>query len=136
MTAVAMIPHTCVFFPKATRSGVTPKCWKAHMRTGSAESGLNLVEDEECLVLVRDPAQLPQELAAEVIVASLSLDRLDEDRGDSVGISIERRLDLRNEAASAGGRRGLVQRIMDFRIRDAGPIERREIGRSSRDRCS
>jgi hypothetical protein len=35
-------------------------------RTGSTESGLNLVEDEECLALVRDPAQLPQELAAEV----------------------------------------------------------------------
>jgi hypothetical protein len=63
-----------------------------------------------------------------VIVASFSLDRLDEDRGDSIGISIERRLDLPQRSCLRRSRRVLIRRIMDLRIGDSGPIERREIG--------
>ena len=53
-------------------------------RAGGAEAGLHLVEDQQRLALVGDPAQGREELAAEVVVPALALDRLEDDRGDLV----------------------------------------------------
>ncbi len=47
---------------------------------GGAEAGLHLVEDEQELVLVGELAQPAEELGAEVVVAALALDRLDDER--------------------------------------------------------
>ena len=49
---------------------------------GDAHAGLNFVKDQQNVILVRDLAQQPQKLRAEMIVTALTLDRLDDDRGD------------------------------------------------------
>ena len=48
------MPHTCIFLPKATRSGCTPKCFVRPEPAGQADAGLHLVEDQQRVVLVRD----------------------------------------------------------------------------------
>ncbi len=65
-------------------------------RAGEPHAGLHLVEDEQELALVGQPAQLAQELGAEVVVAPLALDRLDDAGRDVVTELLHRLLDLRH----------------------------------------
>ena len=58
---------------------------------GRAHAGLHFVENEKHLVLVADFAQLLQPFAAEMIIAALALDRLDDD-GANVGAAFRNRL--------------------------------------------
>ena len=51
-----------------------------------ADAGLHLVHDEEALVLAGQALQGLQELGAEVVVAALGLDGLDDDGGDVVRV--------------------------------------------------
>src|SRR6476646_5049775 len=50
--------------------------------TSRAEPGLHFVENQKDVVLVANLPQLPKPLAAEMIVAALTLDWFDDDRGD------------------------------------------------------
>ncbi len=59
-----------------------------------ADAGLDLVDDQHRLVLVGQLPERPEELAAEMVVASFSLDRLDDDRRNVVLVVAERLLDL------------------------------------------
>lgn len=51
-------------------------------RPRGADSGLNLVDDEESAVLASDQAELPEKVIRGVLVASLGQDRLDDDGRD------------------------------------------------------
>src|SRR5205814_8911371 len=50
--------------------------------TSRAEPGLDFVENQKDIILVANLPQLPKPLAAEMIVAALTLDWFDDDRGD------------------------------------------------------
>ncbi len=74
-------------------------------------------------MLVRHAAQHLKELRPKVVLAALTLDRLDEDRRDAMRVSLEGGLDL-GRSAPLGGLHGRdVQRELDLRARDAGPVE-------------
>src|ERR1700682_1207896 len=53
---------------------------------GQSDPGLNLVEDEKELELVGERSQAPEELRAEMVVAALALNRLQDQRGDVVRV--------------------------------------------------
>ena len=63
---------------------------------GEADAGLDLVEDEEHLVLVAELPERGEELGAEVVVASLALDRLDDEGRHVVPVLDEGLLHLRD----------------------------------------
>ena len=68
---------------------------------GEPDARLHLVHDEEALVLVgASRSQGLQELRAEVVVAALGLDGLDDDGGDVVGVVREGLPDLVERAAA------------------------------------
>ncbi len=54
----------------------------APISAGGAHAALHFVENQEHFVLVADAAERSQPFAAEMIVATFALDRLDDDRGD------------------------------------------------------
>ena len=58
MRSLEAKPQTCVFLPKQKRSGSTPWCCQRPHRAGEADAGLDLVEDQQELVLVRELTQL------------------------------------------------------------------------------
>src|SRR5690606_10468432 len=60
--------------------GLDAEVLEAPPGAGGAEAGLHFVEDQQELVLVGQAPELAQELAAEVVVAALALDRLDDQR--------------------------------------------------------
>ena len=92
--------------------------------------GLHLVEHEQRLVFVRDVAQRAQELGAEMVVAALGLDRLDQDGCDVVGALDE---GVADQVEGVGFLLlhtldlGLVGREAELGIRDPRPIEAREV---------
>jgi hypothetical protein len=61
-------------------------------RSGASEPALNLVEDERDVSCLRHSAQLAQEAGVDDANAALPLDRLDDQRGDRVGV--ERGIEL------------------------------------------
>ena len=93
---------------------------------------LDFVEDEQEVVLVANPPQRAQELAAEMVVAALALDRLDDDGGDVGGFLREDVADLfqgelfflDDRRLALGGRQGEVQARGD----NARPGELGEVG--------
>ena len=97
---------------------------------GEADAGLDLVHDEEALVLAAMPLQRLQELRAEVVVAALGLDGLDDDGRDVVGVVGEGALRIWSSARSSAaahvaldlGRDGEAQ----LGVVDARPGELRE----------
>ncbi len=119
------MPHTWVFLPNATTSGVNPSCWKAHGGAGDPAAGLHLVGDHQRVELVAQIAHRREELRAEVPVAALALDGFGDEAGDVVRVGFE-------------GRAGLPQRLGLDRVHigtgpdvgrvDAGPVELREAG--------
>ncbi len=62
-----------------------------------------------------------------MVVASLALERLDQDRGDAVGIFGEGILDLPHRLGFGGGHRGLIHGEMNLGIRDPRPVELGEV---------
>ena len=83
--------------------GLDAEVLEAPPAAGGAEAGLHLVEDEQHLVLVGDLPQRAQELGAEVVVAALGLDRLDDDaRRCRRGASANACVDLRRAPALLG----------------------------------
>ena len=128
----AMTPQTWAFLPKASRSGSTSKCWQHQFWPVMPMPHLDFVEDEQDVVLVANAAQRLQEFAAEMVVAALTLDRLDDDGGDIRGFLREdvadlfqRQLFLLDDGLLALGRR---QREIQARGDDARPGELGEIG--------
>ena len=104
----------------------------APVPAGNAHAALDFVEDEQEVVLVANPPQRAQELAAEMVVAALALDRLDDDGGDVGGLLREDVADLfqgqllflDDRRLTLGGRQGEVQARGD----DARPGELGEVG--------
>ena len=72
-------------------------------RAGQSDARLDLVEDQQELVLVGERAQALEELGAEVVVAALALDRLDDQRRDVVGIGGAGGADLALDLLLRGG---------------------------------
>jgi hypothetical protein len=92
-----MIPQICVFFP------LLPKRHDIRRRaellegphaTRRPEARLHFVVNEQRVVLIRVGTQPLKKLGAQVMVAALGLDRLDENCGDALGVIGERVLDL------------------------------------------
>ncbi len=101
-------------------------------RARRGHAGLHLVEDQERVVLVGEVAEGGEERGAQVAVAALALDRLDEDAGDVVSGVVERLFGLRERAGLAAHRLRLVDaaaaREEHGRTFDARPREFREAG--------
>ncbi len=97
---------------------------------GGAEARLDLVEDEQEFVAVGEVAQGLQELGAEVVVAALALDGLDDQARDLGGVLGDHGLDLRQgdlfQLLDPGQVLG-VQGEGDLGIGDAGPVELGEV---------
>src|SRR6476646_2117327 len=95
--------------------------------TSRAEPGLHFVENQKDVVLVANLPQLPKPLAAEMFVASLSLDWFDDYRGDVDPSFIDEFSDLRfrfflaldHVAFALVFRQGKIDR----RIRNPRPVE-------------
>jgi hypothetical protein len=62
--------------------------------SGHANAGLHFIDDQHRIIFVGKLSQHPEEFRPEVIVASLALDRLDDDRRDVVPVVMKRLLDL------------------------------------------
>jgi len=88
---------------------------------------LNLVEDEQHLVLVANPAERLEPLTAEMAVTAFALDRLDDEGADSVGSGGDGGHDLGLGGLLMGddllGALRLGQREVDPGVGDAGPVE-------------
>ena len=99
-------------------------------RTGQADARLHFVEDEEELELVGQAAQAAEELRAEMVVSSFSLDRLEDERRDvalGLGAGFP---DLELDPPFGG--LGLAQDLGRDReaqpgAGEAGPVENREV---------
>ena len=97
--------------------------------SGHPHARLHLVDDKHRLVFIGKLAQRPEELPSEVVVPPLSLDRLDDDRGDVILVLVERLFDLTDTRFLVGDDAGevlLVQRIADCGVEHPGPRELRE----------
>ena len=117
------MPHTCVFLPNATTSGVDAQLLVGPRGSGHPAAGLHLVEDEQRVELVAQFAHRGEELRPEVAVAALALDRLGDEAGDVVRVRLERRAGL---AQRLGFHRIHVGVGPDVRRVDARPVELRE----------
>src|SRR4030095_11629990 len=95
--------------------------------TSAAEPGLNFVENQKDVFLVANLPQLPKPFAAEMIVAALTLNWFDDDRGNVDPASIDEFSDLRfrfflaldHVAFALVFRQGKIDR----RIRNPRPVE-------------
>ena len=87
----------------------------------AAETGLDLIRDEQDAVTVAELPQLAQEIERRRHEPALAQDRLDHDRGDAVG------RDLRfEEVAEVGERR--LRRPAAIRIGKGGLVDLRRVG--------
>ena len=102
----------------------------APVLAGDAHAALHFVEDEQHLVLVANAAQGAEQFAAEMIVAALALDRLDNDGGDIGAFLPNEFHDLRFGAFFLRDDVGFAlcfrQREVDARSGNARPGELRE----------
>ena len=90
--------------PKANRSGSTPICCQHHIEPVRPDARLDLVEDQEELELVGERAQAAEELGAEVVVAALALDRLEDEGRDVVRRRRRRPARISRSTCFLGGR--------------------------------
>ena len=70
------------FFPERHQVGQNAEMLTAPVAAGDAHPALHFVENEQHFILVADPAERLQPFATEMIVATFTLDRLDNNRGD------------------------------------------------------
>ena len=70
------------FFPERHQVGHNAEMLTAPVAAGDAHPALHFVKNEEHFILVADPAEGLQPFATEMIVATFTLDRLDNNRGD------------------------------------------------------
>ena len=93
--------------------------------SGNADAGLYFVEDEQCIVLVGQFLQPGEEFRTKVIIPSFSLDGFDDHGGNVVPV----RHKMLPSPVERDGFAPLdffemrIQRVNDFRVRDARPVE-------------
>ena len=136
-------PADLALFPEAEDVGRNPVMLIGPHFPCKAEACLDLVENKERLALIGNPAQIAKKFSAEVIVSALSLDRLDDDGSDVVGVEGECLLNFRQAFFFSGAHTSklfVVDRKAQLWIADTGPIEfwkevrffRRRVGQRQR----
>ena len=85
---------------------------------GASGAGLDLVDDEQRAVPVRELARGHEEPVGQLDDAGLALDRLDEERGDGVVEGCLERLDRRRDVLDAAGQR--LERLAHVRLAGEG----------------
>src|SRR4051794_16294329 len=103
----------------------------APILAGDSHTTLDFIEDQEDIILVADLSQQLEKLAAEMIVAALTLNRLDDDRGNINSLLIDDVADslLSNPFLFHDGFKALSWRERKIEVwrRDTRPGELREV---------
>src|SRR5262245_28116147 len=90
------------------------------------EAGLHFIVNQQRLVLVRDTSQPLMKLRTKMVIAALTLDRLDQDRGDIARVALEGFPDLAFAFLFTLDyicERSCGDRKMKLRVRHARPVE-------------
>ena len=131
MRGPAAMPQTCVFLPKEKTSGSTPKCSNAHHLPVMPKPVWTSSKMSRNSCSSASSRSARQELGAEVVVAALALDRLDDERGDVVPVLSPPRPRSRRppgaRAPSSSSRPSGVDREAQLRIDDPRPVELGEV---------